>query len=232
MSMPKKPIDNAGTPRSYLSLLFHAVFPTAGVVRVMAQSAFRRAHYAGIDMSNFDKASSTPEPYNRGVPDPGQATTARPLFETTGDLNRFMELPSVATEYRRFNKQDFMVRFPTDFAKHGVKCAAPVQSDKNGWENYLSRRELKDYDRARANMNRGTAAAIGLFLAKTGAMLFLTASVAPAFSLVLGTAAAIGGAFGLASWAKAARIQKRGERREAEAEVSAQHAKTPQGPRV
>lgn len=43
MFMPKKPIDDAGTPHSYLSLLFHAVFPTAEVVRVMAQSAFQSA---------------------------------------------------------------------------------------------------------------------------------------------------------------------------------------------
>jgi len=113
-----------------------------------------------------------------------------------------------------------------------AKLAVPVQSDVSGWQDYLSRSELKDYDRARANMNRGGAAAIGLFLAKTGAMLVLTASVAPAFSLVMGAAAAVAGTYGLASWAKALRIQKRGERREAEAEVSARHAKTPQGPRV
>ncbi|WP_334146231.1 hypothetical protein [Hyphomicrobium sp.] len=118
--------------------------------------------------------------------------------------------------------------YDKDF-REKAKLAAPAQSDICGWQDYLSRSELKEYDRARANMYRGNAAAIGLFLAKTGAAVFLTASVAPAFSLVMGVAAAVAGTYGLASWAKAVRIQKRGERREAEAEVAVRRA-MPGGP--
>ncbi len=43
MSIPKKPIHATGNPGSHLSLLLQAVFPTAEVVRVMAQSAFNEA---------------------------------------------------------------------------------------------------------------------------------------------------------------------------------------------
>lgn len=137
------------------------------------------------------------------------------------DRTRTPSRSSVPTETRVVDKQDMRSRFSTDFSKVGAKCAAPVQSEVSGWQDYLSRRELADYDRARLNIGLGGAAAMGLFLAKTGAVLFLTASVVPAFSLVMGAAAAVAGTYGLASWAKAVRIQKRGERRESDAEVAA-----------
>ena len=120
-----------------------------------------------------------------------------------------------------------MSRFERDFGSD-ARLATPIQSDENGWLYYLSRSEARELLTARKIGLRAGLAGV----ASAGAVM-LTATVAAPFAFVAATAiTAAAGAIGLHQTIKAKRLERHARRRKADAEVSARHAKTPQGPRV
>lgn len=100
-----------------------------------------------------------------------------------------------------------------------TRTAAPVQTEEDGWYNYLSKNEQQGFDHAHKHSDRGMKIAAAGAIAYWGAKLLLGATIAPPVLLVsLGI-----GVYGLAKAVKnhhrGHALQKEGERREGEVEV-------------
>jgi hypothetical protein len=116
--------------------------------------------------------------------------------------------------------------------KGKTKLAAPVQSNEDGWRDYLSARENTAYDKAARRGQSAVYVTIGAVAITWGSIVVLGGASLAALPLaaIAALVSGISGVTGAYNLVESTLIRRQGERREADAEAAASQRCTPRGP--